>query len=384
MQGNNRAEKLVMGYGLASSFASNLVGPFYSIFLFELARGSFLQAGLASQLPLAVSVLMGDAWARLADRCKRRRVFVQVSAATGAATHLVLSYVESVEQLLVVQVAGALLGSAGGAAFSALVAESFKEKRGELLGKYSAFTVVGGFAGSLLSGYAYQHLGYRSVLRLVALLNLVPLVLISAVPEPRDESLWNPSRRAARMVPKGFWRLFAARLLMTLPGALSSGVFAIYYLKYLGGSPESWSVVVAATTLLGLSSIPYGKLADRLPLRRMFTLAGLGWVALYTGYYLSRSPLEFAAFFVIPVWPAFWLSYSKALMDLSDQAERAELFALESVLSSVYGSAVGILAGYLADLLGPRELFLLSAVAAAAATACVQPLLSSQAEAHPA
>jgi len=142
--------------------------------------------------------------------------------------------------------------------------------------------------------------------------------------------------------------------------------------------------VVAATTLLGLSSIPYGKLADRLPLRRMFTLAGLGWVALYTGYYLSRSPLEFAAFFVIPVWPAFWLSYSKALMDLSDQAERAELFALESVLSSVYGSAVGILAGYLADLLGPRELFLLSAVAAAAATACVQLLLSSQAEAHPA
>jgi DHA1 family multidrug resistance protein-like MFS transporter len=379
MRGGRRSTWLVMGYGLSSSFASNLVGPFYSIFLFELARGSFLQTGLASQVPLAVSVVMGYLWARLSDRSGRRRVFVQLSAATGVAVNLALSYVESVEQLLVVQVAGAFLGSAGGAAFSALVAESFRERRGELLGRYSAFTVLGGFAGSLLSGFAYQHLGYRSALRLAALLNLIPLALISAVPEPGGGKPAEGRRRATRRIPRGFWRLFAARLLMSLPGAISSGVFAIYYLKYLGGSPESWSVVAAATTLLGLSSIPYGRLADRLPPRRMFTLAGLGWVVLYTGYYLSRSPLEFAAFFIIPVWPAFWLSYSKALMDLSDQAERAELFALESVLSSVYGSAVGIAAGYLADLLGPRELFLLSASAAAAATAIVQILLPDRA-----
>jgi len=37
--------------------------------------------------------------------------------------------------------------------------------------------------------------------------------------------------------------------------------------------------VVAVTTLLGLSLIPYGGLADRLPTRRMFTLAGLGWAS---------------------------------------------------------------------------------------------------------
>ena len=383
MRGGSRTGRLVMGYGLSSSFAGSVVSPFYSVFLFELARGSFLQTGLASQVPLAVSVLMGYVWARLSDRSGRRRAFVQLSAATGVVVNLALSYVESVEQLLVVQVAGALLGSAGGAAFSALVAESFREGRGELLGRYHAFTVVGSFAGSLLSGLAYQHLGYRNTLRLAAILNLIPLALISTVPEPQLPSRGS-FRRATRRLPRGFWRLFTARLLMTLPGALSSGMFAIYYVKYLGGSPESWSVVVAATTLLGLSSIPYGRLADRLPPRRMFTLAGLGWAALHTGYYLSRSPLEFAAFFIIPVWPAFWLSYSKALMDLSDQAERAELFALEGALSSVYGSAVGVLAGYLADLLGPRQLFLLSAVAAAVATACVQLLLRSQAEASPA
>jgi len=40
-------------------------------------------------------------------------LFARVSTAMGVATNLALSYVESVEQLLAVQVAGALLGSAG-------------------------------------------------------------------------------------------------------------------------------------------------------------------------------------------------------------------------------------------------------------------------------
>jgi len=58
MQGGGRTARLVMGYGLASSFVSNLVGPFFPIFLFGLARGSFLKTGLASQ------------W--LSDRSRRR------------------------------------------------------------------------------------------------------------------------------------------------------------------------------------------------------------------------------------------------------------------------------------------------------------------------
>jgi len=87
------------------------------------------------------------------------------------------------EQLLVVQVAGALLGSAGAPRSRRLSRRA--SGRGVLLGRYHAFTVVGSFAGSLLSGLAYQHLGYRNTLRLAAILNLIPLALISAVPEPQ-------------------------------------------------------------------------------------------------------------------------------------------------------------------------------------------------------
>ncbi|MEM2137308.1 MAG: MFS transporter, partial [Candidatus Methanomethylicia archaeon] len=142
------------------------------------------------------------------------------------------------------------------------------------------------------------------------------------------------------------------------------GILGIYYLKYLGGSPESWSIVIALTTLLGLTTIPYGKLADKLSIKQMFIFAGLGWTILYFGYYFSTSPIIFAIFFIIPIWPAFWITYSKLLMDLSDNTRRAEFYAFEGTLSTIYGNIIGILSGYLADILGPKNMFLLSTISA--------------------
>jgi DHA1 family multidrug resistance protein-like MFS transporter len=114
----------------------------------------------------------------------------------------------------------------------------------------------------------------------------------------------------------------------------------------------------------------------------MFTVAGLGWTALYLGYYASPNYLWFSLFFIIPVWPAFWLAYSKALMDLSDESERATFYALEGTLSAIFGSLVSILAGYLADLYTPRSIFLLSATAALASTLIVNALLGARFSLH--
>lgn len=371
-----RARRLLLGYGLASSFASNLVAPFFGLFLFELTHGSFLQTGLIGQVPGAVSVMMGYIWARISDRSGRRKTFVQISAATSVAVGIAISFASTAEQVFAVQLVGALTGSAGGAAFSALVAEVFREKRGEALGRFNAATVLGGFMGSLASGALYTHLGFRNALRVSALLGLIPLGLVTLMPEPDRERRGNWAGLIPR-IPRGFWRLFAARLIMSLPGAISGPVFAIYYIRFLGGSPESWAVLSAVTTLFGLASLPYGKMADRLPVKKMFALAGAGWFILYVGYYLSANPYVFAFFFVIPVWPAFWISYSKALMEVSDQTERAALFAIESILSSAYGAAIAAAAGYLADVFGPRQLFLLSAATAGLGAIFVQILLKS-------
>lgn len=377
-KGSLRSKLLVQGF--LSSLASNVVSPFMSVFFFELAGGSFLAASVASQLPAAVSAVMSLVWARVSDATGKRRAFVALSSATGVATGLALSYASTIDQVVAVQALGAITGSAGGSAFSALLAEKFREKRGEFLGRYNAAGVLGGFLGSLASGPLYTAIGFRNLLRLYAALNAAVLAVVLSIEEDGGNNSGNLLRNALRVpkVPRKFWRLYAARLAMSLPGALSGGLLGIYFLKYLGGTPEEWAAVTALTVLAGLSSVPYGRLADKLSARQMFTLAGLGWAVLYAGYFLSPNPLVFAAFFIFPVWPLFWVAYSKALMDISDEAERATFFAFEGVLSTIYGSAVGMVAGRLADTLGPRTVFLASSAAALAATALVSKLLSDE------
>lgn len=360
-------KRILMSYGFSTSLIGNIYSPFLSIFIFEIAGESFLKAGFGSQLPSIVSMIMGYIWAFISDTTRKRRIFIQIALITNIFTLICLSYVWSIEQLIVVQLIGALTGSAGGAAFSALLAENLRGRRGEILGKYNAFTVVGGFIGNLFSGILYNNIGYRSVLRLTSTLNIVSLTLISMIHEGESESLNLNEVKWGDLIPKvprEFWGIYPVRLILALPGALSGGILGIYYLKYLGGSPESWSIVIALTTLLGLTTIPYGKLADKLSIKQMFTFAGLGWTILYFGYYFSPSPIIFAIFFIIPIWPAFWITYSKLLMNLSDKTKRAEFYAFEGTLSTIYGNIIGILSGYLADILRPRNMFLLSTISA--------------------
>lgn len=369
--GDEKSKMTLMMYGFSTSLIGNIYSPFLSIFIFEIAGGSFLRTGLGSQLPSILSITMGYIWAFISDTTHKRKMFIQMALITGIFTTFCLSYVWSIEQFIAIQLIGSLTGSAGGSAFSALLAEVLKGHRGESLGKYNAFTVIGGFFGNIISGILYNTIGFRNMLKLIAALNVIPLILISIIPENQYKN-WSFRelnwRNIIPRIPRGFWSIYPLRLILTLPGALSGGILGIYYLKYLGGSPESWSIVIALTTLLGITTIPYGKLADKLSVKHMFTFAGLGWTILYFGYYISPTPIIFALFFIIPIWPAFWITYSKCLMELSDKTERAKFYAFEGTLSTIYGNIIGIISGYLADIFGPREMFLLSSTTAIIAT----------------
>jgi|GEM_PF-2408774 len=54
-------------------------------------------------------------------------------------------------------------------------------------------------------------------------------------------------------------------------------------------------------------------------------------------------------------------TYNKLLMELSNSTEKAAFYAFEGMLSTMLGTIVGIISRYLADLFGPRNIFILSA-----------------------
>ncbi len=375
-----RENNKLLTYNLVASLSGSLAAPFMAVYFYEVVGGSFFLMGIVNYAPMILSVILGLVWARISDSKGLRKWFIVLSSATGIAATLALSFATSFDQLLAIRLLGAVTGSAGGASFSALFAKTFKKKRGRSLGLFDVLGLAGSFMGNLLSGYLYAELGFRTVLRIVALLNLVPLAIIASIREEREPSrpLTFKALVQKPSIPRRFWNIYASRLLITLPSALGGGIISVYFLKYLGGTPQLWSTVAAVNTVTGLSSYLYGRLADKFSVRQMFTLAGLGWTALYTGYFLAPNPYVFAAILAVPVWPAFWVAYRKALMDISDETERATFFATESLLTTIYGSLLGIAASFIADVFTPRLLFLISAAAAATATLAIQKLLSHE------
>jgi len=361
---------VLMAYNFTNSFEWSIVSPFLPIFFYELVGNSFLMLSVVNSLPAILSVVMGLIWARISDSYGKRKPFILLSIATGIITTFLLSYVEDAWQLILLRISGVFTGAAGGAAFSALLSNTFKEKRGRMMGFYNALGLLGGISGNLLSAYFYDNYGMRATLQAVAVAKVIPLALVLIIKEEPEKQGKIELRRAVReafkfpRLPPSFWRVYAVRCVLVLPGALGGSILAVYFVKFLGGSDQLWALITAVTTLMGIAVIPYGYLADKVGARTMFTLAGLGWTVLYAGYYLSRDPYIFALFFVIPVWPAFHVTYQKTLMDVSDYCERATLFATEGLISTIYGSIVGLIGGYLADVITPKNLLALSSALA--------------------
>jgi len=361
---------VLMIYNFTNSFEWSIVSPFLPIFFYELVGNSFFILSIVNSLPAVLSVIMGLIWARISDSYGKRKPFILLSIITGIITTFLLSYVEDAWQLLLLRISGVFTGAAGGAAFSALLSSTFKERRGRMMGFYSALGLLGGISGNILSAYFYNNYGMRATLRAIAVAKIIPLALILVIRDEPERQGRIELRRAIKEalrfphLPSSFWRVYAVRSVLVLPGSLGGSILAVYFVKFLGGSNELWALVSAVTTLMGMAVIPYGYLADRVSARLMFTLAGLGWTILYAGYYLSRDPYIFALFFIVPVWPAFHVTYRKALMDVSDYCERATLFAIEGLISTIYGSILGLVGGYLADTITPRNLLALSSALA--------------------
>ena len=361
-----KSKGLIYTHALTSNLIGGITAPFLPLFYYEIAGKSFLLLSLANTAPSILAVFLSYFWARLSDAYGKRKPFVILSSLTGLTTTLLISYASTLDQLLLIRIAGAFTGSAGGAAFSALLAKAFKEKRGRALGLYSALSLAGSALGNMLSAYAYEALGMRTLLRLQVLASLLPFTMILLIPEEPEErrKITLKSLIVKPKITNDLLKLFALKMLLVMPSTLAGGLIAVYYINYLGGSEQLWALLATITTLLGLSVIPYGYLVDKVGAEKMLIFAGIGWLILYLGYYYSTDPLIFAAFFVIPVWPAFQLSYSKLLMDLSDKGERATLYATENMMSQFYAVLLGLLGGYLADVVHPKILFLIGAAAA--------------------
>ena len=355
-------EEALYVYNLLSSLSSSLISPFLPIFFFEIVGKNFFLLELVNMTPLIVTTTLSLVWAFLADRIGLYKPFILASLILSSATTFLLSLVNNFTDLFIVKLIGSVVGSMSSATFPALLAKIFRDHRERKISTYMTLGLIGGFSGSLVSGYLYEVYGVRNILKFLALASLVPAAVIAFIKEEKEKQSSLRNLMFNCFLTK-IARIFTAKCLLVFPSAFSGGLIGVYFLEYLKGSPSLWALVSAVTTLANLSTILYGRLGERIGDVNLLFLAGLGWSVLYTVYGLTTDITIFALFFTIPVWPAFAIGYQTLLMKLSDEGSRASIYSIDNILSTIYSASIGILGGYLAEIFTPRPLFILAGFA---------------------
>jgi MFS family permease len=181
--------------------------------------------------------------------------------------------------------------------------------------------------------------------------------------------------------------------------AATSGFGVVLPLLILITLRASWTDVALAATLFNsaviLSSVLWGHLSDRYPLRRLFLVINFGGYALlYLALGAVHSlPALFGIYTVIGlIAPAGASASNLLILEKFTETERANAFASFQEMSMV-GSVLGLLIGYfwtLADDALLTLLYLLAALAAASAVAIwfgvkdpVRTLTTAQVARHP-
>jgi MFS family permease len=181
--------------------------------------------------------------------------------------------------------------------------------------------------------------------------------------------------------------------------AATSGFGVVLPLLILIVLHRSWADVAVAATLFNaaviLSSVAWGHLSDRFPLRRLFLVINFGGYALlYLALALVHDLFSLYAIYTVIglIAPAGASASNLLILEKFTEKERASAYASFQEMS-IIGSVVGLLIGYFWTLANDALLTLLYALAALAAISAfaiwygvqdpVRPLTTVQVAKHP-
>ncbi|MGC9398733.1 MAG: MFS transporter [Anaerolineae bacterium] len=250
--------------------------PYYVEYLGVSGEAVATWSGLTSSAPSFAMAIMGPIWGTLSDRYGRK-VMVERAMFGGAVLTLLMSFVQSVEQLTALRLfQGALTGTV--AASTTLVASTTPEERlGETLGKLQLAIFLGVTVGPLFGGFAADTFGYRTVFWMTSAFLLAGgLIILLGVqetfePAPREEhdSFWrnigNDLHFAFAQSLLGL--VLVVRFTLRVGRRFPSPILPLFVAELLPESAALGSASGLLTTVIGgmgaISSPLLGRFADR-------------------------------------------------------------------------------------------------------------------------
>jgi DHA1 family multidrug resistance protein-like MFS transporter len=286
----------------------SVVFPFLPYYVQELGvtgldEIEFWSGALLTAMGVAMAIF-SPIWGSLADRYGRK-LMVERALFGGALVLAAAAFVQSVQQLLVLQfLLGCLAGTVPAAA--TLVASSApREKAGHALGLFQMAVFSGMSAGPLAGGVVADLFGYRPAFFVVGglsfLAGITVLVLVREEPRPahpgaqvRQDSVWQGVRLAFRS--RELLAVLAIELLLRLASRMMWPVLPLFVQALVTSEAHVASMVgfIFGATAAGnaVGAVLLGRASDRLGYRTILLVCASAMTLMYIPQFFVVTPLQ--------------------------------------------------------------------------------------------
>lgn len=296
-QQNKRKDLRV--FALASflnDLGSDIIYPIWPLFVTTILHANMAVLGLLDGIGEAIVSLSKAASGYISDRIQKRKVFIWTGYLCGALSRIGYALAASWQVLIPFRILDRA-GKIRSAPRDAIIADiSTQEDRGRNFGLLRTMDNLGAVCGILVCIFFFHILGYRLIFMLAAIPSTIGTLLIIAFIKERkkpDRKIFKPL--SLRHLDKNL------KLFLVLNGLFALGSFTYsFLLVYAGKFGFKLAFVpvlyLVFTAVASLSSLPFGKLADKIGRKPVLFLSFLFWllVGLAIIFLKSKPAIVFA------------------------------------------------------------------------------------------
>ncbi len=385
---------------LFSAVGFSIVFPFLPLYVKELGSSTGLSiemlAGLVVSSQAFTMMVAAPIWGALADRYGRKMMVVRATLG-GAVILLLMAFVQSAEQLIIVRaLQGAITGTV--AAANALVAaEAPRERTGFAMGIIQVGLWSGISLGPLLGGWLADSFGFRVPFYFTAvLLAIGGLLVLFGVQEqfepkarigPNHMGFFQEWRHVFSM--PGILPTYGVRFLTGTSNNLLSPIMALFVASLMtdqaGVSTMTGLITGVAAGTGTLGAIVLGRIGDRVGHRQVLVASALGMAIGYLPQSLATATWQLLILQTITGFASGGIAAmpSALLAQYTPQGEEGAVYGLDNSVLSGARTVAPMVGSSIAMALGMRSVFVISATLFTVAALVAYTFLPRQRRADP-
>ena len=361
------SKRAIRTFGLASflnDMGSDMIYPIWPLFVTNVLKANMSALGFIDGLGEAIVSLSQVISGYISDRIGRRKIFIwpgYLAASLSRIGYAISSIWQHLIPFKILDRAGKIRGAPRDAEVADL---STDENRGKNFGFLRAMDNLGAVCGILLCLLLFNKLGYKNLFLIAAIPSIIGAILIFIFVKERREGITKISKS---LTLKDLNRKLVLFLILSTIFALGafSYSFLLIFAKELGFQVKFIPVLYLVFSVVAtLTSLPFGRLSDKLGRKPILTLSYIFWILLCICFAFIKSYwIIFLVFILYGLHKGSLEPVQRTLVsELSPVKYRASILGTYQMVIGLSALPASFIAGILWDKIGMSTPFIFSLI----------------------